>query len=436
MEKFLKEFKKKMESYNAEIVEIRKAVQELDVDKFENIEEFDVELNELEQRKESVDKKINALEKSKKLQEDIYDYEQRNKKDEEETDKNDKGSDEFVELDKTDKEGEDVDMLDIEKRSEQAFVQLTDFIEKREEASEGKGGTDNTLVIENVVTDRLVNKPKREKVAPLYLLDNVNLVDYTGSNINSIEQPLIKETTLGGYTDELEKYNEIKNSMYTLTVNSGKITAFNSISEEVRRVSKKEYGQFLLEDIETAIYKVIDKNILLGTGTKSGSTTHKLHGILNTAKTADNKALFTGKSDIEVEGITSTTLDEIELAYSEVVNVDASSNPVLMLSNSTLHKFIVLENSVGGKVYNVDKVAKTINGVPYLISPYFDEDKNFQMAYGDLNDYLLAVFSDIEISSSDEYEFLNGVRYNKGSIFVGGAPKFTDAFVRVKKLTE
>ena len=55
------------------------------------------------------------------------------------------------------------------------------------------------------------------------------------------------------------------------------------------------------------------------------------------------------------------------------------------------------------------------------------------MAYGNLKNYQLAVFSDIDVKRSDDYKFKEGMIAHKGVVFVGGNVVSYKGFVRVKK---
>lgn len=55
------------------------------------------------------------------------------------------------------------------------------------------------------------------------------------------------------------------------------------------------------------------------------------------------------------------------------------------------------------------------------------------MAYGPLENYELAIFSDIDARKSTDYKFKQGQVAYRGDIFVGGAVAAKNGFIRVKK---
>lgn len=55
------------------------------------------------------------------------------------------------------------------------------------------------------------------------------------------------------------------------------------------------------------------------------------------------------------------------------------------------------------------------------------------MAYGYLQNYELAVFSDIDVRRSDDYKFKNGQTAFRASMFAGGSVAAWNGFIRVKK---
>ena len=55
------------------------------------------------------------------------------------------------------------------------------------------------------------------------------------------------------------------------------------------------------------------------------------------------------------------------------------------------------------------------------------------MAYGPMENYLLTVFSDVDIQRSTDYKFKQGMICHKGATFVGGNVVAHNGFIRVKK---
>ena len=55
------------------------------------------------------------------------------------------------------------------------------------------------------------------------------------------------------------------------------------------------------------------------------------------------------------------------------------------------------------------------------------------MAYGNLQNYQLTVFSQLDIRRSDDFKFKSGMIAHRGSVFVGGNVVSYNGFLRIKK---
>jgi len=61
---------------------------------------------------------------------------------------------------------------------------------------------------------------------------------------------------------------------------------------------------------------------------------------------------------------------------------------------------------------------------------------DYCMAYGPLSNYMLAIFSDLEIKRSEDYKFKQGMIAHRGSVFVGGNVVSKNGFLRIKKASQ
>jgi hypothetical protein len=55
------------------------------------------------------------------------------------------------------------------------------------------------------------------------------------------------------------------------------------------------------------------------------------------------------------------------------------------------------------------------------------------MAYGPLSNYMLTIFSDMDVTRSTDYKFKQGMIAHKGVVFAGGNVVSKNGFLRVKK---
>lgn len=104
--------------------------------------------------------------------------------------------------------------------------------------------------------------------------------------------------------------------------------------------------------------------------------------------------------------------------------------------------FAKLRDKQGRKVYTIVNHGNTgtIDGVPYIInsackaiSDPATAAGSYEMAYGPLENYELAIFSDIDARKSTDYKFKQGQVAYRADIFVGGSVASKNGFIRVKK---
>jgi HK97 family phage major capsid protein len=169
-------------------------------------------------------------------------------------------------------------------------------------------------------------------------------------------------------------------------------------------------------------------------------TTNTLTGIFNASSSVIPTA-----SDIEITAITNTTLDAIIYGYGGDEAVEGSC--VLILNKKDLAAFARLRSEDGKKIHTIIPGPTggfgTIDGTPYIINsgcPALSDSNTaantYCMAYGNLKNYQLAVFSDIEVKRSEDYKFKEGMIAHKAVVFVGGNVVSYKGFVRVKKKSE
>ena len=140
--------------------------------------------------------------------------------------------------------------------------------------------------------------------------------------------------------------------------------------------------------------------------------------------------------------IDNTTLDTIIFAYGNEEAVEGAC--VLILNKKDLAALARLRTSDGKKYHTIIPAQTggfgTIDGIPYIINSACGSiadtgtsASTYCMAYGNLKNYQLAIFSEMEIKRSDDYKFKQGLICHRGVVFAGGNVVAQNGFVRVKK---
>ena len=142
--------------------------------------------------------------------------------------------------------------------------------------------------------------------------------------------------------------------------------------------------------------------------------------------------------DLEISEINENTLDDIVYAYGGDEEVEGGC--VLILNKNDLRAFAGLRTAEGRKVHTVDYKAKTIDGIPFIISSHCKAISasstnvgEYGIAYGPLANYEVPIFSGVEVAKSTDYKFKDGIICYKASVFTGGNVVGYKGFLRVKK---
>jgi len=265
------------------------------------------------------------------------------------------------------------------------------------------------------------------------LLDAVDVIPLPGGE--SYRQPWEAGSADGDYKAEGADYATADTTFGYSDITKAKITAYSEITEEVEKLPAAPYADVVLRGVNRSVRKKLAKQIMVGAG-----TTNTLTGIFNAAS-----GVIPTASDIEITAITNTTLDTIIYGYGGDEAVEGSC--VLILNKKDLAAFARLRSEDGKKIHTIIPGATggygTIDGTPYIINsacPALSDSNTaantYCMAYGNLKNYQLAVFSDIEVKRSEDYKFKEGMIAHKGVVFVGGNVVSYKGFVRVKKKSE
>lgn len=265
------------------------------------------------------------------------------------------------------------------------------------------------------------------------LIDRVKAVPLQGGE--TYERAYVKSYGDGaGTTAEGADYNATEPVFGYVTIEKQKITAYTEEPEEMIKLPNADYDGVVEGSVTLAVRRYISRQILIGDG-----STSKLKGIFfNPTDKKDD--VINRDTDKTFSTIDDGTLDEIIYSYGGDEDVEAVAT--LILNKADLKAFAKLRDKQGRKVYTIVNHGNTgtIDGVPYIINSACaavtataTEETPYCMAYGVLENYELAIFSDIDTRRSDDYKFKSGQTAYRASIFVGGAVAAKDGFIRVKR---
>ena len=281
---------------------------------------------------------------------------------------------------------------------------------------------DGVLLPEHV-DDKVAPYPFREVST---LVDQVHTVNLKGGE--TYKKSFVKSHGTGGLTDEGDPYATAEPTFRYLTISKVKVTAYAEITEELEKLPAADYQGEVLKGVNIALRKKISEQILRGAG-----TTNTFKGIFSA-----NCEALADAVDLEISKIDENTLDEIVYAYGGDEEVEGGC--VLILNKNDLRAFAGLRTKEGRKVHTVDYKAKTIDGIPFIISSHCKAISasgtavgEYGIAYGPLANYEVPIFSGVEVAKSTDYKFKDGIICYKASVFTGGNVIGYKGFLRVKK---
>lgn len=263
-----------------------------------------------------------------------------------------------------------------------------------------------------------------------------NLVDSVKSLIlpggESYEQPYEINTPPGTYTEEGAAAADTDMKFGKAEILKSKITAYSEMSEEVQRLPEAPYADVILNGIRTSLRRKLATEIMIGTG-----ATNTLVGIFSDKATA-----IDATTDLSIAKIDNTTLDDIIYGYGGDEAVEG--NNVLILNKKDLAAFAKLRTTDGHKYHDIRPAGNggsgTIDGTPYIInsacgalSDANTKGDTYCMAYGNLSNYQLTIFSEMDIQKSTDYKFKEGMIAHRGVVFAGGNVVSYNGFIRIKK---
>lgn len=300
-----------------------------------------------------------------------------------------------------------------------------------------------------VILDSTVLYPKKQSdvLAPFpfnQVSNIVNAVRYTPViNGETYDSPYITGNGMGDYTAQPVagtggKYNNTAPTWDKVTITKTKITAYGEITKELERTPVAGYADAVEANITIALRKKLAREMVIG----DGATGHFV-GIFSATLNGKNTV-----ADYKIGEINENTLDEIVLNYGG--DEDIESRMSLLLNKLTLLSFAKVRGSDKKKVYTINYEAGTIDGIKFFTSSHVKAfakatagtEKTSSaaevrgdafLAYGDFNQYEVAVFSNIETAKSTDFKFDQGITCFRGDVFMGGNIVGYKAFMRVYK---
>ena len=266
------------------------------------------------------------------------------------------------------------------------------------------------------------------------LIDRAKAVPLNGGE--TYTRGFVKSYGNGGEmgTSEGGSYASNEPAFGYVTIEKQKVTAYTEEPEEMVKLPNADYDGVVESSVTRAIRRIITRQIINGDG-----TTGNIKGIFfNPVSATDD--VIDRDTDISVASIDETTLDNIIYSYGGDEDVEAVAT--LILNKADLKAFALLRDDLGRKVYTIvnNGNSGTIDGVPFIInsacaalSAAATSANAYCMAYGVLENFELAVFSDIDARKSEDFKFATGQIAYRASAFVGGAVAAHNGFIRVKK---
>ena len=266
------------------------------------------------------------------------------------------------------------------------------------------------------------------------LIDLVKAVPLQGGE--TYERGFVKDYGAdgAGATSEGGNYNAVEPVFGYVTIQKEKITAYTEEPEEMQKLPNADYDSVVEGSVSKAVRKYLSRQILIGDG-----TTSQLKGIFFNPVSAVDRVIDPD-TDIEISAITNQTLDDIIYSFGGDEEVEGIAT--LILNKKDLKAFAKLRDEQGRKVYTIVNNGQTgtIDGVPFVInsacaaiSDNATDAGAYVMAYGYLQNYELAIFSDIDVRRSDDFKFKSGQTAFRASMFAGGSVAAWNGFVRAKK---
>lgn len=262
------------------------------------------------------------------------------------------------------------------------------------------------------------------------IVDAVTVKPLVGGE--TFEQAYVDSYGEGEYSTTGGDYNDTETVFKYASIAKTKITAYQEEPEEISKLPNIDYDSEISNGVKTALRKKLAKQILVGDGAAGHVT-----GVFSSNATA-----IDATTDLGISAIDENTLDDIIFSYGGDESVEDGA--VLILNRKDLKAFAKIKGADKRRAYDIvlNGNTGTINSIPFIISSACGvlsdattTAATYCMAYGSMSNYMLTIFSDIDIQRSTDFKFKQGMICHKGSIFAGGNVVAKNGFLRVKKAT-
>ncbi len=244
-----------------------------------------------------------------------------------------------------------------------------------------------------------------------------------------------KSITAGDISTETGAYNTTDPVFDYVDIVKSKITAYAEITDEATKLPNVNYQSYVASAIAKSLRKKIANDILTGAGGANIIT-----GIF-----AAPAKVIPAATDISLSAIDIDTLDTIVFGYGGDESTEGQAT--LILSKTDLAAFAAVKDFEGDKFYKIklNGSTGTISSdgsfeVPFVISsacPALSASgtasTTFCMAYGNLLNYEMPLFSGVTIEESRDFKFSTGQICFRGSVWIGGNVASYKGFLRIKK---
>ena len=242
------------------------------------------------------------------------------------------------------------------------------------------------------------------------LYENLNFINLNGGE--SFTYPYLKGYATAGTTAEGSDYNQSEPVFGYQKIGKEKITVYCEITEEVLKLSDADYEAFVRKEVTRALQRAIVKRVING-------DTDGFVGVLDAKTGAD---VIPADTDLQIDALDNKTLRNIILSYGSTEDTEGAET--LVLNKTDLRTLGLVEKTDKSFAYQLDSKNHTIDLVPYRVSadvPLYSGKKYFGF-YGNIANYSVDVYSDVEIRRSTDYKFKQGMIAIKANVLCGGAP--------------
>lgn len=287
-----------------------------------------------------------------------------------------------------------------------------------------------TLVVPSVYSDQL-NETFNQISS---VVDLVNVVPMMGGETytKGFKKPV---TDMADYTVEGASYKNVDFIWDKVTIAKTYITDYTEISKQAIKLPNIDYQSQIGTGLRNSLRRKIAREIMVGDGAAGHFT-----GIFQAPEN-----VIPAASDLGISAIDADTLDKIVFKYGGDEDVEGTA--YLILNKKDLAAFAAIRGADGKKLYKIIVNGNTgtissedsfsVNFIINSICPALSDTEvvadTYCMAYGNLKNYEMPVFSNIDVEMSTDYKFGEGMVAYSGDVYSGGNVAAYKGFLRIKK---